>query len=86
MDPNTEGITDGMAEVPARAVMIQSNGGTLNIQGAEDGTQISVYSVNGSQVGSAVSSYGQASVNTSLQPGSIAIVKIGQKSMKVFLK
>ena len=84
--PQTEGITDGIANVPARAVMIQSNMGMLNIQGAEDGTSINVYHVNGSQVGSAVSSNGQATVNTALQPGSVAIVKIGQKSVKIVVK
>ena len=84
--PQTEGISNGIAQVPARAVMIQSNGGTLTIQGAEDGTPIKVYSVNGCQVGSAVSSNGQATVNTTLQSGSVAIVKIGERSVKVVTK
>lgn len=84
--PQTEGISNGIAQVPARAVMIQSNGGTLTIQGAEDGTCINVYSVNGCQVGTAVSNNGQATVNTTLQSGSVAIVKIGERSVKVVTK
>ena len=84
--PQTEGISNGITQVPAHAVMIQNNGGTLNIQGVEDGTSIRIYSVNGVQVGSAVSSNGQAMVNTPLQQGSVAIVKIGQKSIKVVVK
>ena len=68
-------------------VLIQSNGGTLTVQGAvDDGTPVSVYSVNGTQAGSTVIQDGQAQVATSLQPGSIAIVKIGQKSVKIVVK
>lgn len=84
--PQTEGISNGIAQVLARAVMIQSNDGTLTIQGAEDGTPINVYSINGCQVGSAVSGNGQATVNTTLQSGSVAIVKIGERSVKVVTK
>ena len=84
--PQTEGISNGITQVPARAVMIQSNGGKLTIQGVENGTSINVYSVNGAQVGSAVSSNGQATVNTPLQSGSVAIVKIGERSVKVVIK
>ena len=84
--PQTEGISNGIAQIPARAVMIQNNGGTMTIQGAEDGIPINVYSVNGVQVGSAVSNNGQATVNTTLQSGSVAIVKIGERSVKVVTK
>lgn len=86
VDPKTEGLTDGIANVPAQAVLIQSNGGQLNIQGINDGTTVNVYSINGTQAGSAISSNGSAMVNTNLQPGSIAIVKIGEKSVKVVVK
>ena len=85
-DPKTEGITDGKAEIPAKAILIQNNGSTLTIQGADDGTAVSVYGVNGTQSGSAISNNGSAMVTTNLQPGSIAIVKIGEKSVKVVLK
>ncbi len=86
VEPKKEGMTDGIANVPAHAVMIQSNGGTLTIQGADDGTPVSVYGVNGTQEGSAIISSGIATIRTHLQPGSIAIVKIGQKSVKVALQ
>ena len=86
VDPATEGITNGVANVPAHAVLIQSNGGVLTIQGINDGTTVNVYSINGTQAGSAVSSNGSAMVSSNLQPGSIAIVKIGEKSVKVIVK
>lgn len=84
--PATEGMIDGIANVPAKAVLIQSNGGQLTIEGANDGESITVYNINGSQAGSAVSNNGSALVSTNLQPGSIAIVKIGEKSVKVVVK
>ncbi len=86
VEPKKEGITDGVANVPARAVMIQNNGNMLTIQGAEDGTPVSVYGINGTQEGTTTISNGSATINTTLQPGSIAIVKIGQKSVKVVMK
>ena len=84
--PKTEGITNGIANVPANAVLIQSEGGSIKVQGVDEGTQVNVYSINGTQAGSAISQSGAATINTNLQPGSIAIVKIGQKSVKVVIK
>ena len=84
--PKTEGITNGIANIPANAVLIQSKGGSIKVQGVDEGTQVNVYSVNGTQAGSAISQSGAATINTNLQPGSIAIVKIGQKSVKVVIK
>lgn len=84
--PATEGITDGIANVPARALLIKNNGGQLTVEGAADGEDISVYTVNGMQSGSAISQNGAASIDTNLQAGSIAIVKIGDKSVKVVIK
>ena len=84
--PKTEGITNGIANIPAKAVLIQSEGGSIKVQGVDEGTQVNVYGINGTQAGSAVSQAGAATINTNLQPGSIAIVKIGQKSVKVVIK
>ena len=67
-------------------MLIQSEGGSIKVQGVDDGMQINVYGINGTQAGSAVSQAGAATINTNLQPGSIAIVKIGQKSVKVVMK
>ena len=81
-----DGSGNGIAQVPARAVMIQSNGGTLTIQGADDGTPVSVYSTSGMQAGAAISNNGQATISTTLPIGSVAVVRIGQKSVKVVVK
>ena len=86
VEPKTEGIINEISNISANAVLIQSESGNVKVQGVDDGTPISVYSINGTQVGSATSQNGVASINTNLQPGSIAIVKIGQKSVKVVMK
>jgi len=84
--PKTEGINNGIANVAAQAVLIQSEGGSIKVQGVDEGTQVNVYGINGTQAGSAISQSGAATINTNLQPGSVAIVKIGQKSVKVVIK
>ena len=84
--PQTEGINNGIANVAAQAVLIQSEGGSIKVQGVDEGMQVNVYGINGTQAGSAISQSGAATINTNLQPDSVAIVKIGQKSVKVAIK
>ena len=86
VEPKTEGIETGVAQVPAKAVLVQSREGVLTVQGTDDGTQVSVYDIDGTLAGNGVSCNGQATISTNLQAGSIAIVKIGQKAVKVVVK
>lgn len=75
-----------ISQVPAQAILIQSEGGVLIVQGLDDGQQVRVYGIDGTEAGAAVSSNGQATVNTNLQPDSVAIIKIGDRSVKVVVK
>jgi len=75
-----------VSQVPAQAILIQSEGGVMTVQGLDDGQQVRVYSINGTEAGTAVSSNGQAQVNTNLPAGSVAIIKIGDRSVKVVIK
>ena len=68
-----------MASVRANAVLIQSNGGELNIQGAEEGTDIQVYDMAGRSVGSARAAAGTTAISTTLSSGEVGIVKIGRQ-------
>ena len=86
VDPKTEGITTGSSQIPSKAVLIQNDGGVLTVQGADDGTKIGVYNINGTLAGEGTSRNGCATVNTNLQPGSVAIIKIGDRSVKVMVK
>jgi len=85
-EPTTEGITDGVAQIPSKAVLIQSEGGILKVEGVDDGTQVSVYTPDGKQAGSAVSRNGAVLIGTSIQPGNTAIVKIGDRAVKVIVR
>ena len=85
-EPKTEGIIGGVANVPAQALLIQSEGGSLTVQGADDGAPVSVYSINGAMVGSAISQNGHAQITTNLPAGSVSIVKVYQKAVKVIVK
>lgn len=85
-NPKSEGIENGVAQVRANAVLIQSNNGMLKISGADDGTSINIYTTYGVVVGSAKSSGSSTTIATGLRNGEIAIVKIGDKSVKVVMK
>lgn len=85
-EPKTEGMTNDIATARGNAILIQSNNGTINIAGVTDGTDIAVYSSAGMMVGSAKASCSSTSVPTGLRNGEIAIVKIGNKSVKVVMK
>lgn len=86
--PVSEGLTDedAVTEVKALPVLIQSQGGTISIQGAPEGTQVAIYGTDGKEYGSAISVGGGTTIATSLKPGSIAVVKIGEKAVKVTIK
>ena len=85
VEPKTEGI-NSIAQVRANAVMIKAEEGLLTIEGADDNSNISVYTIDGVQVGSTISRNGIAHVNTNIIRDSIAIVKIGSRNVKVIMK
>ena len=86
VNPKTEGIENSVSQVRARAILIQTNNGTLNVSGVEDGTDIDIYTSSGMMVGSAKVSSESTSINTGFRNGDIAIVKIGDKAVKVVMK
>ena len=67
-------------EVPT---LVTSHRGTIKVQSQVEGLPIAIYSADGKLHGSSIVSNGQATVRTNLQAGSIAIVKIGDKAVKV---
>lgn len=81
-----EGSPSGVEQVSTKEIHIQSDGGVFIVQNVKNDTQVSVYSANGIQVGSAISKDGYATINTNMQPNSIAFVKIGEKIVKVVVK
>ena len=86
VEPKTEGISNEIAQIRSKAVMIQGVDGVLNVSGIENGTKIAVYSVSGQMVGSTKANGDQASLATNLKRGEVAIIKIGEKSVKVVMQ
>lgn len=86
VNPKAEGIENSIANIRANPVMIQSNEGVLNISGIDDGTDVVVYSVSGQMIGTSKAKGHQVSVFTNIKKGEIAIVKIGDKSVKVVMQ
>ncbi len=85
-NPQNEGITTDVNQIAAVAVLIKANGGQLTIEGADDNTTITAYTIDGVQLGSAVSRNGVATINTNASAGTVTIVKIGNKSVKVVMR
>ena len=82
----TANSTTNLKAINQRPLLIQSNDGAITIQGADDGEYISIYNIAGSKEGSAVSRNGRVTINTNIQPGNVAIVKVGSKALKIIIK
>ena len=73
----------GVISIEVAPVLIQGNGGVLNISGVARDTEIVVYTVSGTEVARATATEGTTTINTGLQSGTIVIVKFGDKSVKI---
>ena len=67
-------------------VLISTNNGMITVKGELDGQAVTVYSAEGKLLGSDSISGGQATISTTLEAGSVAIVKIGQRAVKVVMR
>jgi hypothetical protein len=81
--PETTSVRTVKCEVPA---LVTSHRGTITVQSEANGLPIAVYAADGQLYGSSIVSNGQATVSTNLQAGSIAIVKIGDKAVKMVVR
>ena len=73
----------GVINIPATAALITSAGGAVTVSCQLNGEAVAVYTADGVLVGTATIDNGTATIATGLSKGTIAIVKIGEKSMKV---
>ena len=87
-NPKTEGIANSVKEIKAMPVLIQSNEGVLTISSEDEtkATPIKVYNTAGQMTASSSMTDGIATLKTNMKSGEIAIVKIGEKSVKVVVK
>lgn len=81
-----DGIINEREEIHSRVVLIRSNGGVIKVDGVADNTKVSVYTLNGKFIRSMFSSNGTVSIDSELMSGSIAIVNIGEKRIKIVVE
>ena len=73
-------------QLKAMPVLIQAADGQISVEGAPEGTKVAVYDASGVEMGTAISRGGTTLIPTHIAKGSIAIVKIGEKVVKVKVK
>lgn len=78
-------IKTGIADITSLPLEVQSNGGTITVTGADDGTIVEVYTMAGTKLGDARTSFNTATIHTNMQQGNVVIVKVGGKAIKVAL-
>ena len=78
--------TTDILTIPSQPVLIQSANGVITFTGLVEGTTVMVYNLEGKFVEAADATNGTASIVTGLEVGSTAIVKIGERSVKVVIK
>ena len=85
-DENHEGGTTDILTIPAKPVLISTQGGTITLSGLAEGTEVAVFTANGTELATATATDGTATLTTDLTAGTIAIVKTGDYSIKVAIK
>ena len=75
---------DGINNASMRDINIQSSGGFINISGLNNNENVSFYGIDGKSLGSTIAINGTTSF--AAQSGSIVIVKIGRKSIKIVVQ
>lgn len=80
-EPKSEELSDGVTELKAYPVLIQSKDGQITVQSVADKAKVEVYTINGVEAGNGI-----ATISTNLNSGEIAVVKIGEKRVKVLVK
>ncbi|MBR3859288.1 MAG: leucine-rich repeat domain-containing protein, partial [Bacteroidaceae bacterium] len=85
-EEHEKGDADGILTIPAKPVLIQCQGGVITLSGLDEGTEVAVYTANGTAVATATATDGTATLTTDLTAGTIAIVKTGDYSIKVAIK
>lgn len=76
----------GMSKLEASETSVKCEDGQLTVEGIDNGLTVELYSLNGEKRGSAVGKNGVAQINTNLKAGNIAVIKIGNKSVKITIK
>ena len=82
---DSENDTTGIINIPATAALITSNNGTITVNCSLNGEAVAVYTTGGVLVSTTTIENGSATIATGLSKGTITIIKIGKKSVKVII-
>ena len=77
---------DAIQSIEAQPVLIQTLGQVVSITGAPEGSAIAIYDTSGKLMGSGKATAETTNISTQLCSGDIAIVKIGDRAVKVVVK
>ena len=80
------GIATYIAKIPGSSVVLRSKNGEITVEGLTDGQRVSIHTYGGMLIGTATTVDGKATINTSLTPGSIVIVRVGNKTVKYVVR
>ena len=78
--------SSGISKLETSETVVKCEGDQLTVEGINDGQIVDVYSLNGEKLGSVVSKNGAACIDTNVHTGSVVVVKMGKKSVKVIVK
>ena len=84
-EPKTEGMTNNIPAVRGNAILIQSCDGIISVSGVEDGENVSIYTISGVMVGKMKTHGGHSSIATNIPRGEVAIVRVGNNSIKIVM-
>lgn len=81
-----EGDITDVLNIPATVALITASNGKVSVSSALNGASVAVYTVGGALVGSTNLNNGVATVDTGVSKGTVVIVKIGEKSVKLMMQ
>lgn len=81
-----EGDITDVLNIPATAALITASNGKVSVSSALNGASVAVYTVGGALVGSTNLNNGVATVDTGVSKGTVVIVTIGEKSVKLMMQ
>lgn len=76
----------GISKLEASETSVKCEDGQLTVEGIDDGQTVELFTLNGEKRGTTIGKNGAARIDTNVRPGSIVVVKMGEKSVKVIVK
>ena len=79
-------VATGIMDVATASVRVKSHGGVITVEGIDNHTSVSVYTMDGMLAGNGTVTDRTATISTSLKHGTPVIVKMGGKAMKTIVR